>query len=119
MRRRLLWISGIKVLLLTIFIGYVGVFTFHTHLHIVDGVTIVHAHPFKKAPGDQPFHQHSRAELQLINSLSSLNVGDDIVPHFTFDNTCFNIHVYTVPSVCSGYAVLLTDGLSLRAPPVV
>lgn len=76
MRKRLLWNNGIKILFLAIFTGYVGVFAFYSHIHVIGGITIVHAHPFKKAAPGQPFHEHTQAEFQLIDSLSSLNTGE-------------------------------------------
>ena len=78
------WLHGmIKVLFLTIFLGYVGILVFYSHIHVVGGVTIVHAHPFQQ-DDSAPFHTHSQAEFQLYHVLSSLNAGDDVVPHFIF-----------------------------------
>lgn len=107
----------IKVLLLTIFLGYVGILVFYSHIHVVGGVTIVHAHPFQQDDG-APFHTHSQAEFQLYHVLSSLNAGDDVVPHFIF-GVLPNIVVAEVPVlVCGGYASMQPSDVSLRAPPV-
>lgn len=112
------WLHGmIKVLLLTIFLGYVGILVFYSHIHVVGGVTIVHAHPFQQ-DDSAPFHTHSQAEFQLYHVLSSLNVGDDVVPHFIF-GVLPNVVVAEVSVfVCEGYALMQPSDVSLRAPPV-
>lgn len=51
-----------------LFVSYLVSFTFFTHVHVVNGVTIVHSHPFKKGTA----HEHSTVELQLIHFLSHL-----------------------------------------------
>ena len=112
------WLHGmIKVLLLTIFLGYVGILVFYSHIHVVGGVTIVHAHPFQQ-DDSAPFHTHSQAEFQLYHVLSSLNAGDDVVPHFIF-GILPNVVVAEVSVfVCEGYALMQPSDVSLRAPPV-
>lgn len=49
-----------------LFISYMAGITLFTHSHVVNGVTIVHSHPFKK---DSP-HSHTTVEFQLIHLLS-------------------------------------------------
>ena len=44
-----------------LFVSYLVSFTFFAHVHVVNGVTIVHSHPFKKGAA----HKHSTVELQL------------------------------------------------------
>ena len=51
-----------------LFVSYLVSFTFFAHVHVVNGVTIVHSHPFKKGAA----HEHSTVELQLIHCLSHL-----------------------------------------------
>ena len=112
------WLYGvIKVLFLTIFTGYVGILAFYSHVHVVGGVTIVHAHPFPHGEG-VPFHTHSQAEFQLYHVLSSLNAGDDVVPHFAFGVLPAMVVAEVRVFVCGGYAVLQPSDISLRAPPV-
>ena len=48
-----------------LFVSYLVSFTFFAHVHVVNGVTIVHSHPFKKGAA----HKHSTVELQLIHFL--------------------------------------------------
>ena len=55
----------LKLFLPLIFIAYLGGITLFTHSHVVNGVIIVHSHPFK---GE---HQHTEVELETIFFLSS------------------------------------------------
>jgi len=58
--------------LLILFLGYFGSITFFPHTHIVDGVTIVHSHPFRSQPGDVPVnHNHSKDGFLLIQFISN------------------------------------------------
>lgn len=49
-----------------LFISYMAGITLFTHSHVVNGVTIVHSHPFKKDSA----HSHTTVEFQLIHLLS-------------------------------------------------
>ena len=51
-----------------LFISYMAGITLFTHSHVVNGVTIVHSHPFKQGTA----HQHSTVELLHIHILSHL-----------------------------------------------
>lgn len=57
--------------LLILFCGYFASVTFFSHAHIVDGVTIVHSHPYKSHTGNKPFnHNHSNDGFLLIHFIS-------------------------------------------------
>ena len=51
-----------------LFVSYLVSFTFFAHVHVVNGVTIVHSHPFKKGAA----HKHSTVELLLIQTVRLL-----------------------------------------------
>lgn len=51
-----------------LFVTYLASYTCFAHVHIVNGVTIVHSHPFQKG-GE---HEHTVLELWLIDFLSHL-----------------------------------------------
>ncbi|MBD8388563.1 hypothetical protein [Dysgonomonas sp. BGC7] len=69
----------IKIALPVIFIMYASCITFFTHTHIVNGVTIVHSHPYSTDDSGKPSHEHSGAEIQLIHNLSTFFVAGAIV----------------------------------------
>lgn len=66
------WIGrSLSVVLLILFLGYYSSITFFTHTHIINGVTIVHSHPYKSGPKSGTSNsQHSDKELQIIQLLS-------------------------------------------------
>lgn len=60
-----------KYFLLILFVGYCASITLFTHTHIVNGVTIVHSHPYNPFSNNKPVnHQHSEQEFILIHLLS-------------------------------------------------
>lgn len=60
----------LKIIFSVIFLLYFSSITFFTHSHVINGVTIVHSHPFAEDNEGKPLHQHTGAEIQLINILS-------------------------------------------------
>ena len=60
------------VFLVILFCGYLGSITLFPHNHIVDGITVVHSHPYKSLPGSNPVnHSHSKNGFLLIQFISS------------------------------------------------
>jgi hypothetical protein len=58
--------------LVILFCGYLGSVTFFPHTHIVDGISVVHSHPYKSLPGSNPVdHHHSKNGFLLIQFISS------------------------------------------------
>ena len=102
----------IKVFLPVLFVLYLGDITLFTHSHVVNGVVIVHSHPFKGK------HHHTEAQLETIFFLSTFHSPS--LPH--------------CPIVASGVLILLwvllvplcghidfaqhRCGIYLRAPPL-
>ena len=108
----------LSMLLLVLFLGYYGGITLFPHAHIVNGVTIVHSHPYSSGKGNSsiPF-PHTGKELVIIQLLSE------------FLTTVFALliigHIFsTLPgdfskySTSVGYAEPGGNRInSLRAPP--
>ncbi len=59
----------IGLLLVVLFAGYYGGTTLFYHVHEIDGVKIVHSHPYT---GDAQHHTHSAASCRTIQLLSGL-----------------------------------------------
>ena len=51
-----------------LFVSYLASLTLFSHVHVVNGITVVHFHPYKKGAT----HQHSIFELIHIQLLSQL-----------------------------------------------
>jgi len=63
----------IKYVQLILFAFYFSSITFFPHTHIVDGVKIVHSHPYRSGQGDHPAeHRHSNKEIILIHSIQKI-----------------------------------------------
>ena len=61
----------LQLILLVLFIGYYGSITLFPHSHIVNGVTIVHSHPYKTDKSSVPSKlPHTGKEIMLIQTLS-------------------------------------------------
>lgn len=95
-----------------LFISYMAGITPFTHSHVVNGVTIVHSHPFKK---DSP-HSHTTVEFQLIHLLN----------HVVTTGAGIFFSLFSLLLVCSilswrpdraGYCSSVVGVVSLRAPP--
>ena len=100
----------LKWFLPLLFIAYLGGITLFTHSHVVNGVIIVHSHPFK---GE---HSHTEAQVETIFFLSSFVASS--LPAILFAASAFLI-LLRVPAVEHVKYVRVRCGISLRAPPVV
>jgi hypothetical protein len=61
----------LKWFLLILFLGYYGSIVLFTHTHLINGVTIVHSHPYKPFSDDgSPSHNHSSNEIVVLQALS-------------------------------------------------
>ena len=79
MRKQLL--TFLKLLLPLIFVSYLCGIALFTHSHVVNGVIIVHSHPFKDA------HSHTPKQFETIMYLSNypmpdVTVSEELVQFF-------------------------------------
>jgi len=77
---RQLYRNIIKFFLPVLFISYMAGITLFTHSHVVNGVTIVHSHPFKKGTE----HNHTTVEFQLLHLLNQVLVTDLLFPFYHY-----------------------------------
>ena len=105
-----------KWLLPVLFIAYYSMISLFIHVHIQDGTTIVHSHPFANQSDD--FHHHeSYAELQLFHTLSSVSVADGAVHALSLHFIAQPLGIIAEALCCPDYIARTTDVTSLRAPP--
>lgn len=100
-----------------IFIAYLGCIVAFTHVHIIGGVTLVHAHPYHKTADGRPGPEHSLSLFQLLHQVS---VFQTVAAEGSLDISKLFLTPFAdliARPVCSGYLSLLPDGLSPRAPP--
>jgi len=108
-----------RYFLLMLFLGYYGSIALFPHSHNVNGVTIVHSHPYYPFSKDKPVnHQHSGNGFILIHFLShflttvsflafSIEVYKAVLRKYTLQKN--NESFYNLTFLCSN---------GLRAPPL-
>lgn len=111
------WITYPKVVLPILFIGYLACIISFTHVHIVNGVTIVHSHPYNKQTNPPSDHQHTGQQLQLYQQFSSIQAEGDIYCSIQLTPTYVNESILLFPSVNNMFILSPTDAFNLRAPP--
>lgn len=103
----------IRYFLLVLFLNYAAGISLFTHFHVVNGVSIAHSHPYKKAVK----HTHTAVEFELIQMLNHFVSTDYILPEF---NLAF-VPAYTIFISSKRFFDIYSEpyfGLvSLRAPP--
>jgi hypothetical protein len=103
----------LKGLLPLLFISYLAGITFFTHSHVVNGVTIVHSHPFDKSTE----HSHTTTEFQLIHLLSQVLTAGALVFPLLLAAYAVVLCTLSEKPESPGYTSSFRGVLSLRAPP--
>lgn len=102
--------------LLAIFLSYYASITFFMHAHIINGVTVVHSHPYKTNSDGIPDHEHKASEIQLISHLSQFAASDDLQTELLpVDYPIHLSHPEQLPALL--YLQAEETAISLRAPP--
>ena len=96
-----------------LFISYMAGITLFTHSHVVNGVTIVLSHPFKK---DSP-HSHTTVEFQLIHLLSHVATTGAGIFFLSFQFIAYLLYTLSWRPDRAGYCSSVVGVVSLRAPP--
>ena len=96
-----------------LFISYMAGITLFTHSHVVNGVTIVHSHPFKK---DSP-HSHTTVEFQLIHLLNHVVTTGAGIFFLSLQFIACLLYTLSWRPDRAGYCSSVVGVVSLRAPP--
>lgn len=104
-----------KYFLPVLFISYMVGITLFAHSHVVNGVTIVHSHPFKK--GSE--HSHTTVEFQLLHSLNHILVTDSGITLLIVVAVLSILCILFIRPRNMRYGCSCPDVISLRAPPAV
>lgn len=98
--------------------NYMASISFFTHSHVVNGVTIIHSHPYPlNEKGDD--HQHTGTQLQLIGLLSTFYVVGSIILSFSFIDLrqiCSELLTWVNPNIQPLFRCYF---LFSRPPPVL
>lgn len=99
-------------MLLTVFMAYYAIISVYAHVHVVNGVMVVHSHPFKDK------HSHPTGQTLVLHYLTHFNspeagpAAEIEAPDVKLINTSYS--EYVVANTMPDY----NSGLHLRAPPV-
>lgn len=103
---------AIKGIILTLlYITYVMCATSFFHTHIINGVRVVHSHPFKDTP------HGSLQEVQLFNLVNDYVSTEPEIVKEPFDNVTRLLCVLETPLHFSVVKNYFLDVISLRGPP--
>lgn len=111
-------VKYIKWLLPVLFIAYYSGVSLFTHVHVERGVTIVHAHPFKKTADGSVHHHASLAEIQLFHQLSSVDAADGAIHPLRLQFYSLEISNLSESPVYPDHVASVEGARYLRAPPV-
>lgn len=89
-----------------------------THVHIINGVTIVHSHPYSRN-SDVPDKEHNLAEFQLLHQLSTIQIGDTSLDLIELPFYFIPIRLILNSPISSGFICPALGVICLRAPPFV
>lgn len=109
----------LKIALPALFITYLGCLIAFTHIHIVNGVTIVHSHPYHKNADGTPKEEHNFAEFQLLHQLNTIQINGAAGPIILIAAILTVACILFSRPVYPAYLLPVPGKLSLRAPPAV
>lgn len=110
---RRFYLNIMKWFLPVLFISYLTGITFFTHSHVVNGVTIVHSHPFKKGAE----HSHTTVEFQLIHYLKHFQTTDAGFLSVFAPFIALLLRMLLWRPQLTGHITPCIGAVSLRAPP--
>lgn len=105
------WIRAASLLFLTVFVAYYAIISAYAHVHVVNGVMVVHSHPFS----DQ--HSHTAGQTLVLHYLTDFHSLEASEPQFV--NSPFR-PVFLIDYAEHVPTCLLPEldsGIGLRAPP--
>lgn len=105
-----------KAFLPILFIIYMGGIVSFTHVHIINGVTIVHAHPYQNNE-DGANHEHTGTELQLLHQLSTIQQAGSSLFDFTITPAYAYETTLNIQDVAYSPLNKINKAVRLRAPP--
>lgn len=102
--------------LFALFVCYAGSVSLFTHTHLINGVTIVHSHPYPKGHTSDPA-AHSESEIQLISVIGTyLSVAEN--PFVEVPSDILSLVARVKPAIRTSFcSAKIERRLSLRAPP--
>lgn len=98
-----------------LFTSYTSAISLFTHTHVINGVTYVHSHPFKK--GETTQHTHTFGQLGFLETLFNTKITSDIIPYFDFADKFIYFRKVNIIYHDDIYMPITKFNKYLRAPP--
>ena len=104
------------LLMLLMFVGYIGCTTLFPHNHLINGRAVTHSHPYAGSP-ESPTHSHAQAQFTMIAMLSTFvaTVANTTVAL----GALFTLSAIILHATKQHTAKSADTSLSLRDPPAV
>ncbi len=105
-------------LLLLLFLACYANITLFSHIHVMDGVVIVHSHFYLKGHLDEGNQSpHSEEEIEFINAIGKVVAEAQSLVHVAISNIAIEIHPHFAELLVSIAAATMCALPLLRAPP--
>lgn len=100
--------------MLVLAMGYIGCVVLFTHVHVINGTIIVHAHKATDTDGEQ--HRHTSNDLILFHALSHYAVSDLDVPQYIFKEWFYSFYFWNT-NISLSFPSHYYYHCQFRAPP--
>lgn len=108
----------LKSILPALFMAYVGCILAFTHVHVVNGVTIIHSHPYHLPTDGHTGHEHTLSFFQLLQQLSVLQITGGLSAAFALKLFLAFLRKQLSRPVYPDHLLPILGPASLRAPPM-
>ena len=102
----------LALFMLTIFMAYYAVISFYAHVHVVNGVMIVHSHPFSG------HHEHAPEQALVLHFMSTVETLEAEAVHVELPELRL-LRIVEAESRPLKINVSACEDIHLRAPPVL
>jgi len=106
----------VKWFFLMLFAMYVSGISLFTHRHVINNITYVHSHPFKR--GEAAQHDHTDNALCLLDHIYSTSITPDIIPEIVISGDINPITLFYPGFYEAAHLIQSAAPLQLRAPPL-
>ncbi|MBF6628232.1 MAG: hypothetical protein ITG04_06955 [Proteiniphilum sp.] len=111
-RKHLILLKWFFLLLFSMYVSGISLFT---HRHVINNVTYVHSHPFKR--GETTQHEHTGKQICLLDQLFKTTITSDIIPHVAVSCNLNPLTILYPGFYEAQHPVFSAAPGQLRAPP--
>ena len=109
----------LRLLLLVLFLGYLSSATMFMHTHYINGVAVVHSHPYQSSSDGTSGHQHSNKVFLLIAVLSHFSALVAIIGVGFISVRFFYKYKQFITREKAYIEIIHCAAFGFRAPPIL